>query len=143
MKCALDAILYEGMSVSQAAQAYGIPKSTLYDYRIGKTLPGVKSGPPTLLTKEEETELVSFLVELADIGYPKSRLDVITMVQHIIAEKGIEQQITNGWWHAFYRRHCSILSFKTAASLSVARAKASCPESLKKWFSILEETMMK
>lgn len=143
MKCALDAVLYEGMSVSKAAQAYGIPKSTLYDHRIGKTLPGVKSGPPTLLTEEEETELVSFLVESADIGYPKSRLDVIAMAQHIIAKKGIEHQITNGWWQAFHRRHHSILSLKTATSLSVARAKASCPESLKKWYSILEETMTK
>ena len=143
MKCALNAILYEGMSVSKAAQAYGIPKSTLYDHRIGKTLPGVKSGPPTLLTQEEEAELVSFLVESADIGYPKSRLDVIAMAQHIILKKGIEHQITNGWWQTFYGRHHSILSLKTATSLSVARAKASCQESLKKWYSILEETMMK
>lgn len=53
--------------------------------------------PTHSLTEEEETELVLFLVELADIGYLELRVDVITMAQHIIVKKGIEQQITNRW----------------------------------------------
>ncbi len=101
-----NAILYNGKSVTSAA-------TTLYDHKIGRTLPRSRSGPPTLLSEEEETDLVSFLIESADIGYPKAILDVIAMAQRILATKGIEQQITNGWWwQGFCKRHSMLTSKK-------------------------------
>ena len=40
-----------------------------------------------LLTSEEEEDLVSFIIECAEIGYPKSLLEVITMAEMIASKK--------------------------------------------------------
>jgi len=57
----------------QNERLYGIPRSTLSDHISGRVLPGSKSGAPTLLSMREEKELVSFLLDCAEIGYGKSR----------------------------------------------------------------------
>lgn len=131
-----------GMKEAVAARKYNIPKSTLHDHRAGKVLPGSKSGHPTVLTAEEEEDLVSFIIECAEIGYPRSRLDVIAMAQRMLAKRELGHELTSGWWQGFYRRH-TILTLKTATSLSVARAAASSPESLATYYNMLEQTMTK
>jgi len=37
-----------GMSIRSAAKAYNIPRSTLYDYVVGKVKVGDKPGPPPI-----------------------------------------------------------------------------------------------
>ena len=59
MREALDAI-HEGMSISKASTMYGIPRTTLNDHKLGKVKPGVKAGPPPLLSTAEEDDLVKF-----------------------------------------------------------------------------------
>ena len=56
MREALDAI-HEGMSISKASTMYGIPRTTLNDHKLGKVKPGVKAGPPPLLSTVEEDDL--------------------------------------------------------------------------------------
>ena len=142
MRTALEAIS-SGMTLSKAAQMYGIPKSTLFDHKIGRVLPGAKSGHPTILTEEEEEELVSFVIECCEIGYPKSRQDVIAMAQKVVTKRiFIPHDLSNGWWQGFCRRH-TILTLKMATSLSISRAKASSPESLKRYYSLLEQILTK
>ena len=64
------------------------------------------------------------------------------MAEMIVAKKSEGRWLTNGWWQSLGSRH-PILSLKMATSLSVARARASCPDSLKKYYTLLEETMNK
>ena len=145
MKLAVEAVVFGHMSLSRAAETYNIPKSTLYDHKKGKSFPGVKSGHPTLLSEEEEEDLVSFLIECSEIGYPKTRLEVIAIAERMIRVKGKEEQcpkLSSGWWQSFARRHQE-LSLKAATCLSKARAQASDPESLMKYASLLEETIEK
>ena len=84
MKRALESVL------SRASQAYGILKSTLHDHNTGNILPGVNSGNPTLLTGEEEEDLVSFLIECAQIGYPRARLEVIAMAEMVTRKERLQ-----------------------------------------------------
>ena len=137
----MDAVVYSGVSVSKSAVMHGVPKSTLFDHVRGTVLPGARSGPPTLLSEEEEEDLVAFLVQSSEIGYAKTRLDTIAIVQKMLFRKGRMQPITNGWWSAFRKRH-PILSLKSAATLSTARAKASSNKTIGKYFDLLQETLI-
>ena len=141
MKTALESVLHCGMNISMAARTYNIPKSTLYDHKVGNVLPGTKSGHPTVLNKEEEEELVSSLIECAEIGFPRTRLDVIAMVEMVVVKKE-DRELTNGWWQGFCKRH-SFLSYKNPTTLSIARAHASSQATLQKYFQLLGETMIK
>ena len=63
-------VLEGNLSVRRAAVQYDIPLSTLHD-RISGKVSGAVSGPPCYLDKEEERELVEFLLRCVEVGYPK------------------------------------------------------------------------
>ena len=52
---------------------YAIPTTTLYDHMCGNVELGAKPGPKRYLTDDEEEELAWFLLELAKIGYPRTK----------------------------------------------------------------------
>ena len=78
----------QGMSLRQAEEEYGIPKSTIQDRVSGKILFGSRSGPTPYLNDAEEEELAMFLEGSASIGYPYTRKKVIALVQKVVDEKG-------------------------------------------------------
>ena len=104
MREALDAV-HNGMSVSKASVLYGIPRTTLNDHKLGKVRPGMKPGAPLLLSTAEEEDLVKFLLTSADIGYGRTRKEVLNIVSRMLARKGEERVVTNGWWNKFLCRH--------------------------------------
>lgn len=140
MDKALKAVTAEGCSVRRAASLYNVHKSILGDRVSGRVIPGSTSGPEKYLTTKEENELVKFLIRSAAIGYGKSRKEVIALVQSVLYTKGITKVVSNGWWESFCRRHPN-LSLHAAAPLSMARAKASDPEMVSRYFDILEQTL--
>ena len=91
----------KGVSLRRAAEMYKIPRSTLHDHVSGKIALGARSGPDPYLSVEEEEELASFLVQTAEIGYPHTKRQVLALVQQIINKKGIDANVSNGWWERF------------------------------------------
>ena len=71
------------------------------------------------LTDAEEEELVSFLLGCAAIGYPRTRKDVLAIVQDIIDLKGIESTVTDGWWTEFTSHH-DFIALQRAVPLPAA-----------------------
>ena len=61
--------------IGQQISMSGVPRSTLKD-RVS-AIHGAKSGPQPYLSYEEEEELVTYLVKCAEIGYPKTKDEVI------------------------------------------------------------------
>ena len=55
-------------------------------------------------------------------------------------QRGIKNAVTTGWWNKFICQH-PVLSERTPASLSIARAKASSKECLDTYFDRLEEIL--
>ena len=53
----------DGMSICQAAEEFNLPKSTLGDQIIGRTMHGAKSDRPKYLTDEEEDIVIKFLLK--------------------------------------------------------------------------------
>ncbi len=139
MREALEAV-YSGMSVCKASELYGIPRTTLNDHKLGKRLAGVKPGPPPILSSSEEKDLVKFLLTSADIGYGRTRKDVLNIVSRMLARKGVKRIVTNGWWNKFLCRH-PLLASRTPATLSVSRAKASTRKCIDSYFDLLETTL--
>lgn len=129
----------DGMSIRQAAEEFNVPKSTLGDRISGRTLHGAKSGRSKYLTDEEEDILVKFLLKCAAIGYPRSRNEVIAMVQRFCVSRDMNVHVTHGWWERFCFRHPEI-SLRTTSALSYARAKGQNEEALSSYFDILEDT---
>ncbi len=126
MREALGAI-QDGTSVRKASTMYGIPRTTLNDYKLGKTSPGAKQGAPMFLSTSEETDLVAFLIESADIVYGRTRQEVLAIVSRMLARKGVKREVSRGFWTRFLSRH-PILTIRSPSTLSVARARASTRE---------------
>ena len=85
---AYEAVKTDRMTLRQASEVFGVPKSTLHDRLTGKVLFGSHSGPSRLMSEREEEELVSFLIHCASVGYPRSRKDILNLVQTILIRKG-------------------------------------------------------
>ena len=117
------------MSGRRTADAYHVPKSTLQDRLSGRVGFGAKSGPQKYLSDLEEEELVSFLIGSASIGFARTRKQVLTIVQTVVAKKGVNAVVSHGWWESFKRRHSNI-TIRTAEHLSYCRAVASSPKVL-------------
>ena len=140
MNLALHAVTNEGMAIRHAAMQFGVPKSTLGDKASGRVLPGKTSGPQAYLNSLEEKELVQFLLRSSDIGFAKSRKQVLALVRRILEKKGISAPVTSGWWESFCGRHPN-LTLRAPAPLSKARAEASDPAALYRYFDLLEEVL--
>ncbi len=77
---AIQAVINGGLSMNQAADNYQVPCSTLKDRLSGRVTHGVKPGPKPYLTKDEEQGLADYLISAANIGYGKTRRDVLCLV---------------------------------------------------------------
>ena len=127
-------------SVRRAALMYGIPRSTLHDHYSGKIEIDAKPGPPPYLSVEEEEELSNFLMKCARIGYPKTRQQVLAIVQEILEKRRPDVNVTNGWWERFSKRHENVC-LKSAIPLSYVRAMAEDESSLDEYYNLLETTL--
>jgi hypothetical protein len=87
--------------IIRAAEEYNIPRSTLHDYVSGKVLVGSRSGPRAYLSLQEEEELITFLTGINSIGYSCTIKEVISIVQAIVNEKGIDAAVTSSWYKSF------------------------------------------
>ena len=70
MTAAMKAVSDKEMTITQAAAKYSVPHKTLDDRIKKKVEHGSRPGPSTVLTKEEEDGLVSYLVYMAQQGFP-------------------------------------------------------------------------
>ena len=124
MHKACQAVTEDGCSVRRVAEEYHVPRSTLHDRVSGRIQHGATSGPPRYLNAEEEQELADFLSNCAKVGYARTRLQVLALVQNTVEKKGLDVRVTSGRWESFKRRNPD-LKLRTAEPLSYARLIAS------------------
>ncbi len=87
-----------GTSCNQAADAHGVPRSTLKDRVSGRVVHGVSPGPVPYLSTEEEALLADYLFKSC-----KTRRDVCCIVETYLKQKGKlrGERVSNGWWDKF------------------------------------------
>ena len=87
------------------------------------------AGPRPYLSAEEETELGTFLMNCASVGYGKTRKDVLLIAESVAKEKDIlkKECITSGWWNRFLKRQgdLSLRQSVEAPNLAASRSKKS------------------
>ena len=86
----------KGLSLRWAVELYDVPRSTLHDHASGKVAFGARSGPDPYLSIEEEEELARFLLQTARIGFPHTKRQVLTLVQQMVNEKGVDANVRSG-----------------------------------------------
>ena len=83
---ALDVVRSKQMSLRKASKVFGIPYATFGDKLRGRR--PVTASPRTVLTSEEETKLVKWMVELSKRGFGRTRNDLRDMVKRILDDRG-------------------------------------------------------
>ena len=135
---AVEDVRSNKLTMRKAAQQYGIPKSTLALYISGKLQIGVRSGPASILSPEEEQRIVDYAVHMGQIGYERTREQIFDIVAKIVTKDGRPNPFVDGkpgrkWWASFKKRHPEI-SLHTPERLQLARAKCCIPEVLGAWY---------
>ena len=74
------------------------------------------------------------------MGYGRSKKEILAIVQQVVIKKGLEIQVTSGWWDSFRSRHPEI-TLRTGEPLSKVRAGATHPEILSRYCELLEYTL--
>ena len=114
------------MEINQAADQYGVPRTTLKDRLSGRVVQGANPGPTPYLSIEE-AELIQHLLTSANIGYPKTKNEVLAIVQQAVHKKrGVEAAESfngKGWWNRFVQRWPKIFLRKDDALATPSRHK--------------------
>ena len=138
MADAISSVQKDHLSGNKAADLHGVPRSTLKDRLSGRVQHGVKPGPVPYLTKEEESELTSHLVHVANLGYGKTRRDVKCLVEKYAIQKNVLKgtAISNSWWQRFLERNPK-LRLRRGDSTSGVRMDMVNTENMKAYFAEL------
>jgi len=97
----------EGMPVRTARREFGIPASTLRGHVYGTTLYR-RRGRKGVLTSKEENDLVQYLINMQDIGFPltmgqlQEKVGILTQGRVTPFKGGV---LGPGWVRCFRRRH--------------------------------------
>lgn len=135
----------EGTGVNRAALEFCVPVTTLKDRVSGRVQHGSKSGKTPYLSLEEEEELVDYIVTCSNIGYPKTRDEIIGIVRKTLENKNggpVEDYNGKGWWGRFMQRWPK-LSLRKGDALGKPRANAVNAASIRQYYDLLEETLKK
>lgn len=79
----------KGMATKTAANTYGVPKTTLHYHVIGKYQLHNPTGAKTVLTSEEESLLVRWVLESASKGFPILKGNFLFSVSQLANELGM------------------------------------------------------
>ncbi|KAK3787621.1 hypothetical protein RRG08_034323 [Elysia crispata] len=97
LQAAYKAVKDSSISVNAAAKQYGVPLTTLRDRVDGRiSIDTTRPGPPLLLAKDEEAEIVQFLHTMARYGYRYTRLEMGEIATDQAVEKGKKNPRANG-----------------------------------------------
>lgn len=85
-----------------------------------------KSGPPTVLSTDEEKMIVAWLLQIASMGFPITRGQLIQSIQLYLNKtnrntKFIDNLPGRKWYDGFMHRH-PIISQRTSQNLTASRA---------------------
>ena len=100
-----------------------------------------RPGPSTVLTEEEEEQLATYLVKMADMGFGLCADTVKGLAFRIVEKSGREhpfqdEKAGRAWFDGFCRQHPR-LTIRKPQSLSYCRALCSDPETIKDFFGKL------
>ena len=125
LELALEGIQSGRMSIHKASLIFGFPHSTLHLKKNNKCSRD-SPGKPTKLSKDEESQLVKYILEQADRGFPVNVETVRAKANEILSLRpGKTIKVGQKWPCNFIKRHQQILQ---RISMKVSRAAVEVPE---------------
>jgi hypothetical protein len=133
--------VHDGKGLREASRLYNVPVETLRRRVTGKVEMDCRPGPPTVLTLEEEGEIVRYLIQMADMGYGLTKEAVLYMVGSYVTKCKRSNPFKDGkagryWFEGFKKRHPN-LTVRMPQPLSYARALNSTKEVVTDFFGKL------
>lgn len=131
LELALEAVNKGELKPHRAALKYGIPSSTLYDHLKGKSQKRY-GGRPTVLSVQEEKEIVTICEVLQQFGFPLTKDIVGIIVRDYLKDCERPNPFKDSipqydWWRGFFRRWPE-LSERKPEHLPRVRAQGAKPE---------------
>ena len=136
------AAIKNGMTMYKASKVFKIPRSTLQDKVKGKYKEGAKRGPPTVLSKTEETNLVEWIIHLGKMGFPITKEHLLDSVSHLCKQMNRENPFDGGrpgrhWYEAFLKRNPEITK-RVSQSLTKNRSEIN-ENAIRNWFKYVQK----
>ena len=146
MTAAMESVNDKTLTVSQAAVAYSVPRKSLDDRINGRVAHGTKPGANTVLTVEEEKALCTYLIYMAERGFPLTRTMVMAFAWAIAIRSGKAHRFNpdlgpgNHWWCNF-RQHHPEITLRKVDKLDRSRAECLDPNVVREYFELLRKTL--
>jgi hypothetical protein len=127
-----------GLSQHEAAQKHGMPQTTLSDRLRGIPPKPEVTHPAQLLSKSQETRLVTWILRQEALGYAPSHSQVRATVAALLRQQGRERPIGVHWLARFMKRHPSIKT-KIGKRQEASRFNCFTPTAVNWYFDIREK----
>lgn len=130
----------DGESMLKAARVHHIPYTTFRNWCYGRTR-SRKRGVKAVLSPEEESLIVDFLIRMCDRGYGLSPSALKMKVYEITKNRvtPFKDGIPGGGWMRWFKHRHPELTIRASQGLESARAKALCPENVQSLYDNLDE----
>ena len=139
LKAAVEAVNRGEVKLCQASRKYGIPLTTLGDH-AKRGLTRIGAGSPTILTENEEKEIVVSVQVLQEIGFGLTKELVGVVVRDYLKDQEFrpnpfkEGVPGRDWWSRFLKRWSSELSVRKPQHLPTHRVVSATVAVLDSWF---------
>ena len=125
------------MSIRSASQKFKVPFPTIRCKHRGSYDVEKRSGPATILTREEEQQLVDYILLMGNKGFPFTKHMLLDSVALLIKKLKKQTTFTGGrpgrhWFESFLKRYPQ-LKMRTPQNLSKRRGDVT-EEQLRGWF---------
>ena len=136
--------LQEGASFGEMSKKYGIPTTTLFDYKHSKSIVGVsKKGRALSIPKEVEDKIVAVILDCAEKGFPMTKRMVLERVGRLCYQAGFKTQFRNftpseKYWRGLKKRHPELV-IRSPECCTHKRLKALTREKMDAYFDELHQ----
>ena len=135
---AISDIKDNGLSQHQAAQKWGVPRTTISNRLGGQTAMADQIQPKQHLTGDQETRLASWILHQESLGYAPSYSQIRACVLSLLKQQGYEPKLGRNWVFKFIQRR-SELKTKTGRRQEANRFDSFTLKTIYWFFDIREK----
>ncbi|XP_068456153.1 uncharacterized protein si:rp71-1d10.8 isoform X2 [Clinocottus analis] len=131
-------------TVRQAAEEFGVPKSSLGDRASGRVTPGSRSGPAQLITSADEELLVEFSLYISKHGFPLTKQQLVSFASSIYQRQHRRvafSKLGQTWWLNFKKRQENNITIQPADNAVRGRTTCVRQEAVDQFLHLLSTVM--
>lgn len=139
---AFESVKSGQLNLNDACAKYKIPEATLRHRLNGKVSQDcTNSGPPPLMSAEEEKIFVNHVGVMAKLGYEYRRSEIVSLASQYAVHLGVrddEKPLSMKWFYNLKARWPNVPTLGTLRSMSILKSKAIKSSIIASYFYTLE-----